>query len=524
ITAKVAAKAKESTTRSPVNRKEGAVVAVTPPWDTLPYHILNQIFDSASVPLDDINSVRWLVGASRTCRAFAEPALTALYKSPPCLSQAMAHKLVALIARPPSRTMFNYRQKIESLVINVGDIASRLYLSQSLNLRALVQHLRRLTEIDLFHEKDMAPYRQLDVNLRWQYPAGLLAALGIGKDAEPSEDGPPETKIKLKAWRWSARMMGQEMTTEQLESVHKTPSMASLQKLSFVNFQRPSLNSRQDADQNPELLDADLEYAKTLAASLSVLPDLKHLVFESSTAANDLLLPRLPDTIEHLELINCWDVNADNLSDYLMSHGRSLRYLTLHHNQSLSLGFLPLLGVACPNLRALRMNLTYYNHHEFYNDSGPMYDVLLLADQVPSWPASLRVIELEHLRRWSPEAAETFFSSLEQSAHTLQDLRYLGIKAMLDIPWRQRSEMRDKWEGKLKRAFLRKCPEPIPFRTLRDFERIRHLFYRSDGQQADRVGEDATNGTEASPPAVMTLRCSRRSQRIAASQADGTTT
>ncbi|KAJ9149902.1 hypothetical protein NKR23_g3930 [Pleurostoma richardsiae] len=101
------------------------------------------------------------------------------------------------------------------------------------------------------------------------------------------------------------------------------------------------------------------------------------------------------------------------------------------------------------------MNLTYYSQHEFYNDSRPMYDELLTVTDVPTWPASVEAIELEQLRKWSPEAAEMFFRSFVENAPNLLSLRRLSIKAMLDVPWRQRCQFRDEWEGKLKRVFLR---------------------------------------------------------------------
>lgn len=59
------------------------------PWNTLPYQILCLIFEYASWPLladDGINSrpsVRWLLDTALCCKTFAEPALSALYYSPP---------------------------------------------------------------------------------------------------------------------------------------------------------------------------------------------------------------------------------------------------------------------------------------------------------------------------------------------------------------------------------------------------------------------------------------------------------
>jgi hypothetical protein len=64
---------------------------VIPPWQTLPYQILLQIFYYASFPLVDERTFNqtanwsWLFQTSKLCRSFTEPALTVLYRSP-CLT------------------------------------------------------------------------------------------------------------------------------------------------------------------------------------------------------------------------------------------------------------------------------------------------------------------------------------------------------------------------------------------------------------------------------------------------------
>ena len=64
---------------------------VIPQWQTLPYQILLQIFHFASSPLVDERTFNqtanwnWLLQTSKLCRAFSEPALTVLYRSP-CLT------------------------------------------------------------------------------------------------------------------------------------------------------------------------------------------------------------------------------------------------------------------------------------------------------------------------------------------------------------------------------------------------------------------------------------------------------
>lgn len=450
------------------------------------------------------------------------------------LTMNMAHNLVDHLARDPATTLFDYRQKVKTLNIDVGSLASRVYKGRHLDISSLVSYCPRLVNLDLYHYKDMPPYREQTENLRWTYPQGLFEALGAirpagnaggnnGGNGDPQEEGSSvsmaplaqaavSAAIKLKSWRWNQRLMGRDLDLESVRTLHLSPTFAGLRKISLVNYQRPSLNARNAED--PEVIEADRQQAVDFAGLLNALPNLTHLAVESSTAANELILPLLPKTLQHLELVNCWDVTADQFAEYLVTHGQELRQLTLHYNQSLSLSFLSVLGTACPQLQALRMNLTYYSHHAFYNDSNPMYDCLLTPDQVPTWPASIQVIELEHLRKWEPAAAEVFFQSLVDSAPRVPQLRVLAIKAMLDIPWRQRCEMRDRWEATLDRVFKRRTTPPEPASSLAYYAKLRKQVSprskakarHSDTEPSRRSHRIATHLSNPSSRASSTAR------------------
>lgn len=73
---------------------------IIPAWQTLPYHVLLQIFEYASYPLVDERTFQqtaswsWLLKASKLCRAFSEPALTVLYRSPCLTPMERAHTYV----------------------------------------------------------------------------------------------------------------------------------------------------------------------------------------------------------------------------------------------------------------------------------------------------------------------------------------------------------------------------------------------------------------------------------------------
>ncbi|KAL8282133.1 hypothetical protein RB597_009712 [Gaeumannomyces tritici] len=443
------------------------------PWSELPYMILVDVFSFAAGPLDDNASVRWLVEASTTCRSFAEPALTALYQNPPLLSLAMAHGFADLLSLPPSVTMFSYRQKVRSLSIDVDSIAALTFKGQKLDVGRMVLQCYQLAELDLFRENDMPPYRALDDPLRWAYPRPLLDYLAYGNMPELTSESLPESSAEnkhrlplMRAWRWSAKMMGPELDLDQIKSIHLSHGFSSLRKITFVNFQQPSIKLKNADDSR--IACVDQEHAAGFAELIEALPALSHLVLESCGVANQYLLPLLPPRLKNLELINCREVTADALADFLASHGHDLRHLTLNHNQSLNLSFLPLLGSCCPKLQTLRINLACYSEHITINSSNPLYEELLLPSQVPTWPRSIQIVEIQFMRKWTPEAAEVFFASLIDHAPNMPDLRRLCLGAMLDIPWRQRCEIRETWEMRFKRCFARKSTSPRPWKSLAD--------------------------------------------------------
>lgn len=342
---------------------------------------------------------------------------------------------------------FKYRAKVENLQIEISQTAEySLGLGYGrLDLYGLIYNCPRLTSLELYHQKDMSPYKNLDDTIKWTYPDAMFVALASNVDGVPT---------KLQSWCWSSRLGGKRWPVERLEEVHLTPSFHDLHKIAFVNYQ----------DQLPRLRknEPDPEHEKKIAKSLSVLPDLKHLIFDSSTIVNTTLLPLLPNNLKHLELINCWEVLADDMASFLLTHGSHLETLTLNHNQSLSLSFLTVLGEACPRLRSLKMNLTYFNIHTTYHDSEPLYKELLRDNEIPTWPSSLQTLELTQLRKWDVDKAKVFFESLLGSAEYLPSLRSLTVKAIINTSWRERSSFRDTWVGAFDRVFKRKPTPPNP--------------------------------------------------------------
>ena len=431
---------------------------VIPPWQSLPYHVFVQIFQYASYPLYDdhtfqpLPSGSWLLKVARLCRAFAEPAFTVLYTSPPLVPMEKAHMLVDLLKMDPSALAFKYRHKVQSLRIDVGQVAAySLPGSGHLDLFSFVKDLPRLQELEFYHQKDMSPYRYIHDSIKWTYPESLFDALEYVDPAADPQRGDKMSVCKLSSWRWSSRLAGKKYPIESIRDMHLKPSFANLRKIAFVNYQIPAM--RKGEETVPE-------HEKILADALLVLENLEHLIFESSALVNEKLLPLLPRHLRAIEFINCWELTAEQFGPFLLTHGSQLRCLTLNHNQSLSMSFLPQLGVASPELQVFKMNLTYFNDFMTHRGTEPEFEELLHHGEVPVWPKTLQTIELTQLRKWDAEAAEMFFQSLLDSADALPDLRILIIQAILNIGWRDRATFRDKWVGSLERVFKRVSDPP----------------------------------------------------------------
>lgn len=404
----------------------------------------------------DAANTHWLLQAATSCKLLSEPALTAIYRHPAIWHVSKAKRLVSLLERSPTETLFNYRGKIESLHLNVR-IVSQAVASQ------LIRPLTRLKELIFINPAEQPPYRELDAHVRWNYSEDIFLAL----QSPPAADSEALAllPITLRSWEWSGSLLGGYIAGfKDIIRVHRMPSFAHLTRLSFTNFQVPSLRLSGPALNDPQAIvqtsAEDDEVIDAIADAIAQLTSLKHLVFESSTVMTSRLLSSLPKHLTHLELINCWEIDAENLAMFLITHGSSLRTLALMHNQSLNLTFLTILAEACPSLQELRMNMSYYRHHDSLNDADPMYDFALLPDQIPAWPSSIRVVDIEHIRSWSKESVYTFIHSLVDNAASLPNLRELVIKTALDIPWQKRAKLRHKLRHMVERVFLRENEDP----------------------------------------------------------------
>ncbi|KAM0328476.1 hypothetical protein ACHAQA_004883 [Verticillium albo-atrum] len=510
----------------------GPSVSTTPAWDSprLTYNnwvtILEFAAESQGITAIDIN---WLLSTARSCRLLSEPALDVLYRCPPLTNDNKARSLVALLARPTSSTFFNYRAKIR--VIRIDTSMVTIHAATSVSPFSLLQNLPMLQDVKLIHSSDNPPFRRQDEMIRWQYPKELFEALEVDPEADVNA-GDKMHRTRLVGFAWNSRMMGRGYVNDidKISEIHTLPSFAYLRKLRFTNFQVPSWGIRLPKQrESAEVIAAraakDRDFSRSVAACLSGLKELEHLTFQSSSVVNADLLANLPSGLKFLKIINCWDIWSPDFANFLLSHGHRLESLVLDHNQALDLAFLTVLGGACPNLQELRMNLQYFRHYDAFDDSNPLYESLLLKEQVPTWPSSLQVIELDHLRQWDVEAATTFFQSLVDSAVTLPMLRHLVVRCMLNIPWKTRSEFRQAWEPKMNQVFLR--PKTAPSSkpagqarsvgstakpTLNKSRKGRKTAGGGPARQSGRIASKASGRSSRASSAAKDLRTIRRMQ------------
>lgn len=415
---------------------------------SLPYHILLQVFVYASHPLRDENmhatpAIPWLITMAQTCQAFTKPALTALYRNPPIFAiRQNRKKLVHSLIAPSAEARQDYKVMVKRLELDVTQMSALTDASNSVaDLGALVSALTTLKEIDIFDPLDRPPYRErLKRTRRWTYPPELFQALR-------------GTELRLKSWRWHNSFFAQGQGLAWAKDIHGDQAFRSLRDVTFVKF---NVDEKRKADAT------DPPVEELLASAIAALPNLHSLAFESCTAVNGDLLSHLPSTLLSLSIVNCINLTSEALQTFLSEKGRHLEELVLNHDQSLDLLFLTTLKADCPRLEVLRMDLNYYSTLALSSDNEPLYDWLLDEGEIPTWPTTLRIIDLEHLRKWGADCATNFFTSLIDSAADLPFLREIRIQATVDMNWRDRAEFRQKWAARFEKVFAWRGPFPSP--------------------------------------------------------------
>jgi hypothetical protein len=471
---------------------------VVPPWQTLPYQVLFDIFLRASYPLLNeqqltrTDSVKWLVNVALLCRAFHEPALAALYHTPPLLPTYKAHGLLKLLSMPPESCTLNYAAKIKELHVDVEQVL--LYKSGPtlgyFDLSRLIEKTPQVQTLRLYHkDDDIVGIPPWNITLsKWPYSESLFTAID-------------HTGLVLRSWDWNARFLPTSELLPFMLEKHLRPAFQSLKHIRLLHL---------GGDGEPE--DLTIQEA-ALATSLQALPEIERVDLIECTLVKDTFLPQLPKTIRSLTLSNCDRVYAKSFLEFMKSHGQHLRELCLSHNRHLNMAFSTELARCCPNLRKFKMDISIHDTSS-YHDTEPHFTELIKESEIPTWPPSLQEIELIQLRRLDHGTAESFFLSLIDAAPNLPDLRRLVVSAILKIGWRDRANFRERWISRLERTFLRRSPPPDPnLRSLRKRE-LNTIPHKFDGD-----ADPARPGTAGSEPSTPSKRHSSRLAESKASEA-----
>lgn len=411
-----------------------------PPWHTLPYHVWFDIFLRASYPLVDVTSyrtpsVQWLVRLACLCQAFREPALAALYHSPPLLPAPKTHKLVDLLSEPETSLSMNYAVKVKELHVDV----EKLLLLKSgptlgyFSLPNMVTNTPQLRVLRLYHHEDSTlgiPSWNISLS-RFRYPEALFSSL-------------QNNGVTLRSWDWNARFLETNKLIALMSRLHGCSVFAGLKELRLLHIQRGARDNAATQAANET----------ALAATIRTLSKIERLELRECTLLGDTLLPQLPFTVRALVLSGCDQLRSPHLTSFLSSHGHHLQELTLESNRHLNLSFITSLGSDCPGLEKFRMDIQIHDKSAF-PDFHPHFDELLKVTEKPTWPASLQELDLIQLRRWDVPAAEVFFKSLVDAGPRMPRLRRLNISAMLTVGWRDRANFRERWIAEIERVFRR---------------------------------------------------------------------
>ncbi|OAX79305.1 hypothetical protein ACJ72_06377 [Emergomyces africanus] len=427
-----------------------ALGRVTPPWQKLPYHILVDIFSYAFCPsstqtLSDLTkSVRWLLNTSRLCRGFFEPAIVALYYSPPLFPPSRLVGLVRLLQQPQETLFTNYRNKIKRL-----DILFRHHHVRHLDLALLIALTPRLQHLRLHDTTQLAmspPDHARHSSNSWE---NFLDALDVNN-------------IRLRSWAWNGDFLlsATRFQPQKIGAVHRRPAFTSLRSLQLFNL--PPIISSTDDNANSSSVSGESEAkpGELFADALSLLPELRELEFHKCYNVDDILLSYLDLNLTSLKLVNCENITSANLGKFLARCGESLHDLILERNRFLNLSFTVNLATSCPRLEAFTLDLNFTSPVSFTHDVEPYFDELLHHSETPSWPVSLQILKLERLRKWELSTAMLFFDSLIHAAPYLPNLRILVLSAILEIGWRDRASFRREWVAKLERTYRRNSPPP----------------------------------------------------------------
>jgi hypothetical protein len=121
------------------------------------------------------------------------------------------------------------------------------------------------------------------------------------------------------------------------------------------------------------------------------------------------------------------------------------------------------LKTACPKLEEFAVNMIYSDIDRIDRPAKQAYDTLFSAGVMPTWPITLRRLDMQHLRQADPDIAVRFFESIIGAASELTDLRHLILSCSVDLSWSERGNFRSKWTSLFEKVFKRKTINPVSY-------------------------------------------------------------
>ncbi|KAI5852161.1 hypothetical protein BZA05DRAFT_436044 [Tricharina praecox] len=414
----------------------------------LPYHVLLEIFLYAAQRGSTSNS-GYLLKLATMCKGFYEPAITALYRMPLTEPPIRAHQLQQALQRRPE-----LGRKVKYLYLEVDPLLRLMTPGYGhFDLAELVSKCTGLRELWLAHYLDRPPYRYNDIRLpTFKYPDALFDVLQ-GAPGTPKEDAIVEgggnalqkvAPIRLSSWRWNGLFLA-GWTVQSVTRIHLLPSFQTLKRLSVIYMWDPGFD---------------------FVSALGVLPAVEEIELEccdfTPQALSQLPIQMSNFRLKSLSFINCRTLESDALMPLLLSPiCAGLESLTIVHCRMCNLAFLPTLSNT-PRLRQLSYDCRYFASGNG-DDAKPGYDSLLPISTEAVWPDSLCSLKLLNLRKWNADEVEAFLDGLLAAAPNLPRMREFSLHCILDdLGWRERANVRDKYEPQLIRAFVRPSSQPQP--------------------------------------------------------------
>jgi hypothetical protein len=407
--------------------KDSPVEEIFPPWQTLPCHILTSIFHYANGPSIEFTGA-WnphttlrIFPFALLCKSFVEPVLSSVYHEPWLYPPPRAQRLTANLESQTSNSWLNYRAKVKYLRIKYAMEYSGL---PPVDFGRLIAVTPRLQGIKIQCNSLRTEYEQLFEALETNH-------------------------INLREWKWEPVIFYDRWHVENISGV------LCLHPL-FHTFERLVFCDDWEFDFDPQ------DEAGT-AAAVNGLTRLRELVIN---LAHPEALLLLPTDLVSLHLMRCRGFDPDALPHYLAARGRKLRYLVLDEFSLCDLSFLANLALSCPELEVLKADFTPSGR------SNPSQQKVMRPHEKPTWPLTLRHLEILNLSGWMLSSSELFFSSLVDSASSLPKLRHINIQSSFaDGNYLSRVRFGNKWTGRLMHVFSRPFQPPNPH--LRSFGAFR---------------------------------------------------